>query len=294
MRQTYLTDEVLRKIKQIEIHTKRLLRGSLIGDSRSAVKGSGLDFDQIRDYQMGDDVRFIDWKSSARMNTVLVKQYIEERSRVVLLAVDISGSQYFGSGETLKQDILAQIASILALITDIGKDKVGLILFADSVELYVPPSRGRLHVHRIMEAVFGCKPKKRTTNITSALKKLAELKRKDSLVFVISDFIDENIDPSYLSLVSRMYDLVAIRCTDLREHEFPSIGFIAMEDAESDESILLDLRKKPAHMVKDLMQERLLQQDRLFRRYGVEVLDVMNDNTYIGDLIRFFRRRMQY
>src|SRR5579872_1195696 len=257
----YVTDEVLKKVKQIEIQTRRLLRGALIGDSRSAVKGSGLDFDQIREYQSGDDVRFIYWKSSARTGNLLVKQYIEERSRVVLLAVDISASSFLGSTETLKHDIIAQVASVLALVTDTGKDRIGLILFADDVELYIPPASGRAHVHRIMEQVFGFEPKKRTTSITSALKKLAQLKRRDALAFVISDFIDEKIDSSYLSLVSRMYDCIAIRCLDPRELELPAVGFVFMQDPETDDTILMDLRKKSVGTLKQIMHDRVENQN---------------------------------
>ncbi len=294
MRKSFITEDVLRKIKQVEIHTRRLLRGTLMGDARSAQKGSGLDFDQIREYQHGDDIRFIDWKSSARLDSVLVKQYIEERSRVVLLAVDVSGSSFFGSTDTLKHDIIAQIASVLAFMTNTGKDLVGLILFAQDVELYIPPGRGRAHVHTIMEHVFGYKPVKKTTNITSALKKLAQLKRRDAIAFIISDFIDDTIDDSYLSLVSNLYECIALRCLDRREHELPAAGFIPVEDPETGEHVLLDMRKHKLAGIKHFLKERIEKQNQLFRRRGVRVVDLPNHESFIGDLIRFFRRRMQY
>src|SRR5665647_3240289 len=145
-----ISSEILKKIKQIEIYTQRLLTGSLVGDSRSAIKGQGLEFDQLREYQMGDDVRFIDWSSSARMDKLLVKQYIEERNRTVLLAVDVSASTFFSSDQELKNESMAQIASVLALVADYGKDHVGLILFSDEIEEFVPPSAGRMHVRLIM------------------------------------------------------------------------------------------------------------------------------------------------
>jgi uncharacterized protein (DUF58 family) len=291
-RQRYITDDVLRKIKQIEIHTRRLLRSALVGDSRSAIKGSGLDFDQIREYQQGDDVRFIDWNASARMNNLLVKQYIEERSRVVLLAVDMSGSADLGSTDTLKHDIMAQVASVIALVTSMGKDRVGLILFSDDVELYLPPGRGRAHTHTIMEYVFGFKPKSRKTDISTALKKLASIKQRDALVFVISDFIDDHINSSYLSVASRLYDLVAVRCLDPRERDLPSIGFLPIQDKETGQTLFVDLRNQ--HGVHDFLQERIAEQNKLFKQYGVSILDVANNNSFIGDLIKFFRRRMRY
>ena len=193
-RQSFVTNEVLRKIKQIEIHTRRLLRGSQMGDSRSALKGTGFEFDQIREYQQGDDIRFIDWNASARMDTLLIKQFIEERSRVVMLAVDISGSGYVGSTDTLKHDIMAQVASVISVVTGFGKDRVGLILFSDDVEFYLPPGRGKRHIHTIMEYVFGYKARSKKTSITSALKKIAQLKRRDSITFIISDFMAWKFD----------------------------------------------------------------------------------------------------
>lgn len=291
-RKRYITEDVLRKIKQIEIHTRRLLRSALVGDSRSAIKGSGLDFDQIREYQQGDDIRFIDWNASARMDKLLVKQYIEERSRVVILAVDISGSSQLGSTDTLKHDVMAQVASVIALVTSSGKDHVGLILFSDDVELYLPPGRGRAHTHAIMEYVFGFTPKSRKTDISCVLKKLAALKRRDAVVFLISDFIDDMINRSYLSVASRLYDLVAIRCLDPREHDLPPIGFLPIEDNETGEMILVDLRTQEG--VHIFMKNRIASQDKLFKQYGVSVLDVENDSSFIGDLIKFFRRRMRY
>lgn len=291
-RQRYITEDVLRKIKQIEIHTRRLLRSALVGDSRSAIKGSGLDFDQIREYQQGDDVRFIDWNASARMNNVLVKQYIEERSRVVLLAVDISGSADLGSTDTLKHDIMAQVASVIALVTSSGKDRVGLILFSDDVELYLPPGRGRAHTHTIMEYVFGFKPKSRKTDISTALKKLASLKQRDAVVFIISDFIDSAINKSYLSVASRLYDLIAVRCLDPREHALPSIGFLPIQDNETGQSMLVDLRGKQG--VHSFLHDRITAQNKVFKQYGVAILDVENNSSFIGDLIKFFRRRMRY
>ena len=291
---TFITTEIQHKIKQIEIQTRRLLRSALVGDSRSAIKGTGFEFDQIRQYQFGDDVRFIEWKASARTNNLLVKQYIEERSRTILLAVDISASNLLGSDNALKQDTIAQIASVLALVSDMGKDRVGLLLFADSIELYIPPSRGRNHIHTIMAHLFGHRTEKKGTNITAALKKLAQLKRKDAVVFLISDFIDDAIDPAYVSCIARLYDLIAIRCLDQREQTIPEIGFLPIQDSETGEHLVPDTRKKSLTQVHHFLKERYDTQNRFFKRHGINLIDVANNDSFIGTLIRFFRRRMRY
>ena len=291
---SFLTGDILHKIKQIEIHTRRLLRSALVGDSRSALKGTGFEFDQIRNYQFGDDVRFIDWNASARMNTLLVKQYTEERSRTILLAVDVSASNMFGSDNVLKRDTIAQIASVLALVTSIGKDRVGLILFAQNVELYIPPARGKNHVHTIMKQVFGYRTEDKRTNITAALKKLAQLKYKDALVFLISDFIDDAIDPAYVSCIAKRYDLVAIRCLDKREQKLPPIGFLPISDSETGEQLIIDTHHTSLKYIHGFLAERLVQQNKLFKRYGIRLLEVENNDSFIGAIIRFFRRRMRY
>ncbi len=287
-----LSEEVRKKIRQIELHTRRLLRGALVGDSRSALKGTGFEFDQIREYQVGDDVRFIDWKASTRANTLLVKQYIEERSRTIMLAVDISASGIFGSVANLKQDTMAQVASVLALVADSGKDRVGLMLFSDTIEAYIPPARGRGHVQKLMATVFSYTPRHVTTNLTNVFKKFAELKYNDMVGFIISDFIDETIDTAYVGPVCKKYDMVGIRCLDTHEHTLPSIGFIPIRDPETGEDIIIDLRN--AHHITQFLSSRITEQNKTYKRYGMELLDVKNNDEFVGDLIKFFRRRMRY
>lgn len=289
-----LSIQIAKKIKEIEIHTQRLLRGTLVGDSRSATKGTGLEFDQIREYQLGDDVRFIDWKASARMNDLLVKQYIEERSRTVMLAVDVSGSEFFGSEHSLKHDTLAQIASVLALVATAGKDRVGLLLFTDSIELFIPPARGKGHVHKIMQELFSFKPQSKKTDITIAIKKLAQLKQSDMIAFIISDFIDASLNSKYLATLCMKKELVGIRCLDQHEQRLPSVGFLPVIDQETGEQLIVDLRSKKSGMLSKYLAQRIATQDKLLKRSGMTVLDVKNNDTFIGDLIKFFRRRMRY
>ncbi len=288
-----ISPEIRKKIRHIQIYTRRLLSGSLVGDSRSALKGTGFEFDQIREYQLGDDIRFIDWKASARMNKVLVKQYIEERSRIVFLVVDVSRSSLFGSSDNSKQDVIAQIASVLALVSEYGKDHVGLILFSDEVELYIPPNRGSYHVHNIMQQMFSWQSKKKSTKITSAFKHLLQLKKKNAVVFLISDFIDEQLD-EYLVQVSKMYDLVAVRCLDKNEKVLPAVGFLTVQDIETGDYIELDMRKKN-NMVDTFLNQRVENQNKLLKKYGIDLLEVSpSKRDFICDVIRFFRKRMQY
>lgn len=288
-----LSKEVLQKIRQIEIYTRRMLSGALVGDNRSAIKGSGFEFDQIREYQLGDDIRFIDWKSSARMNSLLVKQYMEERNRTIILAVDMSHSRLFSSQEQLRSGQIAEIASVLALVADYGKDSVGLLLFSDDVELFIPPGTGRRHIRTVMEKLFTYVPTKNTTNIKHALDYLTALSRRDVLVFLISDFIDEGFEAS-LRIAARKYDVVAVRCLDIHEQQFPDVGFITVEDSETGTTCLLDSRAFGARLLSGFLQQRVMEQNLLFRRCGVENMSVTIGKPFVGDLIRFFRRRMMY
>lgn len=288
-----LSPEIIKKIRQIEIHTKRLLSGALVGDYNSACKGSGFEFDQIREYQLGDDVRFIDWNSTAKTNKLLVKQYIEERNRTVIIAVDISSSNLFSSVKLAKVDVMAQVAAVLALVADYGKDHASLILFSDDVELVIPPRTGRRHIHQIMKHLFEQRSGKKTTNISAALKSLAAMRSKDAIVFLISDFIDQNF-ALHLKLVAKKVDLVAIRCLDANEHNFPDVGFLTIDDVETGQRLSLDTRKRRKACMSAFLQQRLLDQSTLFRKCGIDYLDVAPEKPFIGDIIRFFRRRLMY
>lgn len=289
-----LSQEILTKIKHIEIYTRRILNNTLSGDSRSAVKGTGFEFDQIREYQLGDDVRFIDWKASTRMNTLLTKQYIEERSRSVILAVDCSGSTFFSSHDDLRFDTIARMASVLALVAEYGKDHVGLLMFSDNVETFIPPKRGRMHTRMIMERLLGRQPIQSGTDLNVAFEYLARRNINKALVFMISDFITERPFTKYMNIVAKKHDLVAIRCLDEREKKFPSVGFLPIQDSETGEISLLDTRGKHADRLNVLLGARVTEQDNLFKQYGIDVLDVRIDQSFMSDLVCFFRRRMMY
>lgn len=282
-----MMNSVAQKVKNIELYTKRLMQVNLLGHSRSLVKGSGLDFDQLRDYQIGDDVRALDWNSSARMNRLLIKQFNDERHRTVIVVLDISSSCLYGS-QIGKHEILAQIAAIISYAGQLGKDDVGLILFTDTVELYIPPKKGRSHIQMILEKIFSAQQKDARTNISAVLEYIARLKKKNAMVFLISDFIDDNFEHK-LSLVSRLCDLIAIRITDDYEQKFPVSGLITMQDSETKLLQVIDTRS--SHMLEDFLQLRLEQQRKIFTKNRVDVLDITNKTILIDRLIHFFKGR---
>jgi len=288
-----LSPDILKKIRQIEIHTKRLLSGVLVGDYNSARKGSGFEFDRIREYQVGDDVRFIDWKSSAKTNKLLFKQYIEERNRNVVIAVDVSSSGLFSSNAIYKLDLMKEVSAVLALIAEYGKDQATLLLFADEVEFFVPPGRGKQHIHTIMRHLFTYKSERKKTDLNCVLRYIAGMGAKDSVIFLISDFIDTDFE-QLLNVAARKHEIVAVRCLDDREKTFPDVGFLTIDDVEEGQQMLLDTRKKSGSDLRSFLRKRLSDQARLLKKNGIDYLEVSPGKPFIGDLIRFFRRRMMY
>lgn len=283
-----LSKEILQKVRNIEIHTRRLLSGTLIGDYSSAKKGSGLEFDQIREYQEGDDVRFIDWKGTARQDKLLVREYIEERNRVIMLVVDGSASTFFGSSEELKNEVFAQIGSVLALVADYGKDQVGLILFSDQVQTVIPPKNGRQHTRLIMETLFAHQPAG-LTSLEPAFQRLIQMNRKDAIVFLISDFVVPAGYEKLLRIVAKKYDTVAIRCLDQREQDLPNIGFLSVRDSETGATGLLKTGSKDLAMH---MKEWYTEVGFTLKKCGAEVMDLEVQKPFMGELVRFCRQRM--
>lgn len=284
-----LSKEVVQKIKQIEIHTRRLLRGTQLGDYRSAQKGTGLDFDQIREYQLGDDVRFIDWNASARSDTLLIKQYRQERNRTIMLLVDQSASTVFGSEELLKSEIIAQIASVIALVAECGKDSVGALLFADQVLKTIAPGRGRDHVHKLMEHLFISQPSG-ATSLRSALQTLLAAQKQSAIVFIISDFLTNDYE-QLLKIAARKHEIVAIRCLDPREKTFKNCGMLSVQDPETGQSGLLQTGSQKCNL---LLTEHYYATQSLLKKCGIELLDIAVDRPFIGEIIRFFRKKMVY
>ena len=287
-----VSKDIRKRIRQIEIHTKRLLSGSLVGQSSSAVKGSGFEFDQIREYQQGDDVRFIDWKSSARMDKLMLRQYIEERSRCIILAVDVSVSSFFGSSKKTKHQVMCELAGALALAGDHAKDRVSLLLFSDVAELFIPPNTGQKHVRYLLEQLFSYTPKHKKTSVTAALEHIAKLNVKDAVVFLISDFIGPSFDKA-LGIVAKKYDTIAIRCLDKNELTMPRVGFLSLIDDETGVEATIDTRSGTSPINK-YCNERLFKQNKIFSTSGVDLLDIKSTQPYVHDMVRFFKKRMLY
>jgi uncharacterized protein (DUF58 family) len=288
-----LSPELLKKIAYIEIYTRRLLSSSMAGDSRSAQKGTGLEFNQIREYQIGDDVRYIDWHASARANKLLIKEYIEERNRTIILALDISASMRFSSQEMAKKQVMQQVAAVLAIVAAYGKDRIGLLLFAETVEVLIPPATGRAQMHRILEKIFTHTSIQKGTQFQAVSQQLLALKPKNALVVLISDFIATDIE-NYLKLIAPAYEIIAIRCLDPIERTVPNLGFLAVHDLESEQTCTLDMRGKKAIAMTKMLEHRASDQLMVFKKYGIDCLDLGNSETFVGDVVRFFRRRMSY
>lgn len=287
-----VSEEVRKKISSIKIRTKRAMSGNMIGDYSTAIKGSGMEFHQLHDYEEDDDIRFIDWNSSARAGKLLVRQYLEERNRTIIIAVDVSASAFFASSLKLKYDSISQIAAVLALVSDYGKDNVGLLLFSDKVHEFIPPGRGQMHVTNILQKLFSQKYTESSTNFSEVLSFIGKNVRRGSLVFLVSDFIENDSFEKPLQIVAKRVSLVAVRCLDAIENSFPNVGLITTRDIESKKELLIDSSNNAS--IQRYLEERILNQNRLFRKCKVEVLEIKHNQNYISSVIKFFKGRMLY
>lgn len=287
-----ISKEVLKYIARIELQTRRLLKNSsMAGNNRATTKGTGFEFGQIRDYQQGDDIRFIDWRGSARVQKLMTKEYIEERNRTIILAVDISASSFFSSGTASKFWYNAQITGFLALVGQYAKDKVGLILFTDSIELYIPPRSGKEHVFALLARFFSYKAVSSGTSFSCLANHLLSIGHKNAMVYVVSDFIAPLEAVKWTSL-KRMYDMIIIRTNDHIERALPEIGFLTVNDIESGISLNLDLRNRGVLQINDYLHYRMKQQEQLLKRAGIVLIDVGSHENFMVDLVRCIRARM--
>ncbi len=283
--------EILKKVKRIEIQTRGLVNDVFSGEYHSVFKGRGMDFSEVREYQIGDDIRSIDWNVSARMGHPYVKVFEEERELTVMLLVDVSSSGNFGTVERMKGEIAIEICALLAFSAIKNNDKVGLIIFTDQIEKFVPPKKGKSHVLRVLRELLYHKPQGKATNIALALEYLSRVVNRRAVVFLVSDFISESYQKA-MQIANRRHDLVAITITDPRETDLPDVGFIELEDAENGEVILLDtsdvrLRETFAASSSKTIKDR----NRLLHSMNVDTIDVRTNISYIDPLIRFFRIR---
>lgn len=281
-----MMSEIQEQIRHIQLHTKRLMQANLFGHSRSTQKGDSLEFDQIRDYQLGDDVRSVDWKSSARMNKLLVKQFYDERQRSILVALDISASSFFGSDVALKITIARNVAALLSYAAFLGQDEVGLFLFTDTKEWYIPVRAGRTHMQEILEKIFSFAPQNKQTNLAAALEKIAQLRKKNMMLFIISDFIDTHFEKQ-LSLVARQYDTIAVRIMDQSECILNAPGLITMQDSESGQEYTI----KAGSEINFVLQDRMNQQKKMLASNRIDTLDINFQKPVVDQLIHFFQIR---
>jgi uncharacterized protein (DUF58 family) len=283
--------EILEKVRLIEIHTRSIVNELFAGEYHSAFKGRGMEFAEVREYLRGDDVRSIDWNVTARVGTPFVKVFDEERELTVMLLVDASASGAFGSQQQMKGEVGVEISALLAFAAIKNNDRVGLLIFTDEVEVFVPPKKGRKHVLRVIRELLYFKPRGVRTSISNALDYLDRVLHRRSVVFVISDFIDEGYERA-LQLMRRRHDLVAISLYDPRERELPDVGFINLQDAETGEQVLVDSGRQEVREYFAQSQRRGEERRRdLFRRTGIGEVAVDVSQPYVDPLVRFFHAR---
>jgi uncharacterized protein (DUF58 family) len=286
--------DILKKVRQIEIRTRRLVNDSLAGEYHSVFRGRGMDFDEVREYVPGDEVRAIDWNVTARAGRPFVKKFTEERELTIMLMVDLSASGNFGSAGQSKRELAAELASVLAFSAIRNGDKVGLILFTDGIEQYIPPKKGRQHVLRVVREILFFKPKHRGTNVTHALDFVNGVTARRSVVFLISDFQSENLDNlrRAMRLTHRRHDLIAVRIQDPHESTLPDVGLLSIEDAETGEMLELDTTNPDIRMrFAACAQERVVLLKRAFNGEAVDSLDLVTGENYVPALRRFFKTR---
>jgi uncharacterized protein (DUF58 family) len=291
--------EILKKIRQIEIRTNRLVTETLAGQYHSVFKGQGMNFDEVREYQPGDDVRAIDWNVTARMNHPFIKKFVEERELTVMLVVDVSGSGLFGSREQSKRELAAEIASVLAFSAIRNNDKVGLLLFTDDVEKFIPPRKGRSHVLRVIREVLYFEPKRRGTDLAHALEFMGRVLPHKAIAVVISDFLlpDGNgaLPPqtqTALRMANRRHDVVAVHIADRYELELPALGRLILEDAETGEIVELNTAYAASRDAFALRQEKQYAEvARQLRSSGIDSIQLRTDEPYAAALGKFFEGR---
>lgn len=285
------TKELLKKVRKIEIKTRRLSDHIFGGEYHSTFKGRGMTFSEVRQYQFGDDVRNIDWNVTARYNEPYVKVFEEERELTMMLMVDISGSKLFGTVEQFKNEIATEIAATLAFSATQNNDKIGLILFSDEIELYIPPKKGRSHVLRIIRELIELNPKSKHTNISEALKFLSNVMKKKAIVFVLSDFLAENYKQT-LKIAAGKHDITGIRVYDKHEESIPNLGMVQMEDEESGELVLVNTSsKKVRQNYSAYYQDKVNYFKDAFTKSGAGTIDCRVDESYVKKLLGYFKRR---
>lgn len=285
------TKELLKKVRKIEIKTRRLSDHVFGGEYHSTFKGRGMTFSEVRQYQFGDDVRNIDWNVTARYSEPFIKVFEEERELTLMLMADISGSEFFGTDNQFKNEIITEVAATLAFSAMQNNDKTGLILFSDEIELFIPPKKGKSHVLRIIRELLEFKPKSKKTDLSQALKYLTNVMKKKAIVFVLSDFITDDYKDT-LKLVARKHDLTGIRVYDRHEEEMPNLGMVQMQDEETGELLLVNTSAKGVRSnYNSYYRERAAYFQDSFTKSGAGAISCRTDESYVKKLLGYFKRR---
>ena len=286
-----LPKEVIKKIRRIEIRTKKLVNELFSGEYHSTFKGQGMEFEEVRQYEPGDDIRLIDWNVTARMGLPYNKKFREERELSVVLLIDVSSSGQFGTRDRFKNETAAELGALLAFSAIKNNDKVGLIIFTDQIEIFVPPKKGRAHVLRIIREILYFKPQGKGTDIAAALEYFNKVIRRKSVVFLVSDFLSEGFTKP-LQIANNKHDIIAIKVSDPRETTFDDVGLIELEDAETGEVLIIDTGSKEfrkefaAQAEEDVTGLR-----KGFRSINLDFINIRTDQSYISPLIKFFKMR---
>lgn len=285
------TKELLKKVRKIEIKTRRLSDHIFSGEYHTSFKGRGMTFSEVREYQYGDDIRAIDWNVTARYNQPYIKVFEEERELTMMLMVDVSGSELFGSKSQFKKEVVTEIAATMAFSATQNNDKIGLILFSDQVELYIPPKKGKSHVLRIIRELIEFTPKSYKTDVAQALKFLSSTQKKKAIVFMISDFMAHDYEQT-MKIASKKHDITGIRIYDVRDQKIPNLGMVSMLDSETGDVKLINTASKAVRMAYEkYYNERFLYFTETFRKSGSGIVNSSVDENYVTKLLGYFKSR---
>jgi uncharacterized protein (DUF58 family) len=286
------TKDLIKKVRKIEIKTRRLSDHIFSGEYHTSFKGRGMTFSEVRQYQFGDDIRAIDWNVTARYNEPYVKVFEEERELTMMLMVDISGSESFGTKNQPKSEIVTEIAATMAFSATQNNDKIGLILFTDQIELYIPPKKGKSHVLRIIRELIEFQPKSKKTDLSQALKFLSSTQKKKAIVFVISDFMVDDDYEKTLKIAAKKHDITGVRVYDIREEKMPNIGMVEMEDAETGEVLVVNTGSKKARLSYEKQyQDKVNYFKDIFSKCGSGSVNTRVDESYVTKLLGYFKSR---
>ncbi len=286
-----ISRDLAKKIRYIQISTNRAANSTFAGEYESVFKGQGIEFDEVREYQPGDDTRAIDWNVTARTGVPFIKRFVEERELIVMFLVDMSGSGVFGSIEKTKNEIAAEICSLMAFSAIKNNDKVGLIVFTDTVEFYLPPEKGTRHVLRLIEDILNFTPNGKKTDISAALDYLGRVINKKTVTFLISDFLDTGYEQK-LRIMNKRHDLIAVTIKDPREIELPKLGLIKLLDSETGERIIIDTNNgKVRNWYKARALERKRRLKKILASSGIDQIDIQTDQDYLKSITSFFLNR---